>query len=86
MMPYREMKTETLLLQPAENGWTAVHKKYKNCYGSLACEAEADGVRLTPTARMELDTVFANEKPCTPEDDMAMAVRCLSQLKRLWRL
>lgn len=27
-MPYREMKTETLLLQPAENGWTAVHKKY----------------------------------------------------------
>lgn len=47
---------------------------------------EADGVRLTPTARMELDTVFANEKPCTPEDDMAMAVRCLCQLKRLWRL
>lgn len=47
---------------------------------------ETDGVRLTPTARMELDTVFANEKPCTPEDDMAMAVRCLSQLKRLWRL
>ena len=47
---------------------------------------EADGVHLTPTARMELDTVFANEKPCTPEDDMAMAVRCLSQLKRLWRL
>ena len=47
---------------------------------------EADGVRLTPTAQMELDTVFANEKPCTPEDDMAVAVRCLSQLKRLWRL
>ena len=47
---------------------------------------EADGVRLTATARMELDTIFANEKPCTPEDDMAMAVRCLSQLKRLWRL
>lgn len=47
---------------------------------------EADGVRLTPTAQMELDTVFANEKPCAPEDDMAMAVRCLSQLKRLWRL
>ena len=38
----------------------------------------------TATARMELDTIFANEKPCTPEDDMAMAVRCLSQLKRLW--
>ena len=47
MMPYREMKTETLLLQPAENGWTAVHKKYKTYYGSLACEAEADGVRLS---------------------------------------
>ena len=47
---------------------------------------EADGVRLTPTAQMELDTIFANEKPCAPEDDMAMAVRCLSQLKRLWRL
>ena len=43
-------------------------------------------MRLTPTAQMELDTVFANEKPCAPEDDMAMAVRCLSQLKRLWRL
>ena len=51
-----------------------------------AIRDEADGVRLTPTAQMELDTVFANEKPCTPEDDMAMAVRCLSQLKRLWRL
>lgn len=47
MMDFREMKTETLLLQPAENGWTAVHKKYKNYYGSLACEAEADGVRLS---------------------------------------
>ena len=47
MMDFREMKTETLLLQPAENGWTAVHKKYKTYYGSLACEAEADGVRLS---------------------------------------
>lgn len=47
MMPYREMKTETLLLQPMEDGWTAVHKKYKTYYGSLACEAEADGVRLS---------------------------------------
>lgn len=47
MMPYREMKTETLLLQPAENGWTVVHKKYKNYYGSLACKTEADGVRLS---------------------------------------
>ena len=36
MMPYREMKTETLLLQPMEDGWTAVHKKYKTYYGSLA--------------------------------------------------
>ena len=41
------MKTETLLLQPMEDGWTAVHKKYKTYYGSLACEAEADGVRLS---------------------------------------
>ena len=47
MMDFQAMKTETLLLQPAENGWTAVHKKYKTYYGSLACEAEADGVRLS---------------------------------------
>lgn len=47
---------------------------------------ERDGIRLTATARMEVDTIFSNEKPCHPGDDMAMSVRCLSQLKRLWRL
>lgn len=47
---------------------------------------QRDGIRLTATARMEVDTIFSNEKPCHPGDDMAMSVRCLSQLKRLWRL
>ena len=47
MMPYREMKTETLLLQPAENGWIVMHKKYKTFYGSIACAQTGDTVRLT---------------------------------------
>ncbi len=51
-----------------------------------AFENEGNGTRLTPTALMELDTIFANEKPRTPGDDMALYVRCLAQLKRLWRI
>ena len=47
MMRYRALKTEKLLLQPAENGWTAVHKKYKDYYGAITCAAEADAVRLS---------------------------------------
>lgn len=46
----------------------------------------ANGDALTATAAMELDTIFENEKPRTPEDDMAMYVRCFMHLKRLWRL
>ena len=46
----------------------------------------ANGGALTATAVMELDTIFENEKPRTPEDDMAMYVRCFMHLKRLWRL
>lgn len=47
MMPYREMKTETLLLQPTEDGWIVMHKKYKTFYGSIACAQTGDTVRLT---------------------------------------
>ena len=44
------------------------------------------GVRLTPTALMELDTIFENERLKTPQDDMATYVRCFAGLKRLWRV
>lgn len=36
-MQFEEMKTVTLLMQPTEDGWTAVHKKYKQPYGRLSC-------------------------------------------------
>ena len=29
-MDFKEMKTVTLLMQPEEIGWLAVHKKYKH--------------------------------------------------------
>lgn len=47
MMPYREMKTVHLLLQPTEDGWIVMHKKYKTFYGSIACAQTGDTVRLT---------------------------------------
>jgi len=43
-------------------------------------------IALSATARMELDTIFANESPRTPDDDMAFYVRCFMALKRLWHI
>lgn len=45
-----------------------------------------DDLSLSATACMELDTIFANEKPCASQDDMAMYVRCFTRLKQLWRI
>lgn len=47
---------------------------------------DADGLSLSATAGMELDTIFANEKPAASQDDMAMYVRCFGKLKQLWRI
>lgn len=44
------------------------------------------GIALSATAHMELDTIFANEAPRTPEDDLAAYVRCFTALKRLWNI
>ncbi|MGN0479481.1 MAG: inorganic diphosphatase [Hominenteromicrobium sp.] len=46
-MNFKEMKTVTLLMQPQENGWIAVHKKYKNYYGRLICAETENRVTLT---------------------------------------
>ena len=43
-------------------------------------------VALAATARMELDTIFANESPREKEDELAMYVRCFTALKRLWNI
>ena len=43
-------------------------------------------IALSATARMEVDTIFANESPRTPDDDMAAYVRCFMALKRLWHI
>ncbi len=45
-----------------------------------------DDAALSATAEMELETIFANEKPCASQDDMAMYVRCFAKLKQLWRI
>ena len=34
-MIFKEKKTPTLLMMPSANGWRAVHKKYKNEYGTV---------------------------------------------------
>ena len=36
-MIFKEKKTPTLLMMPLANGWRAVHKKYKNEYGTVIC-------------------------------------------------
>lgn len=52
------MKTVTLLMQPAENGWMAVHKKYKNVYGRVIC-TEAGKTAVLKTSFGENQTVRA---------------------------
>ena len=45
-----------------------------------------DGSRLSKDTLIELSTIFENERQRTPEDDMAMYVRCFTGLKRLWHI
>ena len=48
---------------------------------------EAQGtVAITATARMELDTIYANEMPRTPDDDLTAYTACFTALKRLWNI
>lgn len=39
-MQFKEIKTLTTLLQPVENGWQVMHKKYKTPYGTVKCAIE----------------------------------------------
>ena len=41
-MIFKEKKTPTLLMMPLANGWRAVHKKYKNEYGTVICTEKGD--------------------------------------------
>lgn len=41
-MIFKEKKTPTLLMMPLANGWLAVHKKYKNEYGTVICTEKGD--------------------------------------------
>jgi len=43
-------------------------------------------IALSATARMELDTIYANEAPRETDDDMAVYIRCFTALKRLWNI
>ena len=56
----------------------------------MAEEFETDpqrgDVRLTPTAKMELETILQNERGKTPEDDFSTYVRVFTGVKRLWRI
>lgn len=45
-MDFKEMKTVTLLMQPEENGWLAVHKKYKHYYGRMTCTEGENGIEV----------------------------------------
>lgn len=47
---------------------------------------EESGLALSPAALMELDTIFANELPRLPGDDLALYTRCMESLKRLWKI
>ena len=44
-MRFEEMKTLTALLQPVEDGWQVMHKKYKTPYGSVRCEKSGSTVK-----------------------------------------
>lgn len=45
-MIFKEKKTPTLLMMPLANGWRAVHKKYKNEYGTVICTEKGDTVEV----------------------------------------
>ena len=45
-MIFKEKKTPMLLMMPSANGWRAVHKKYKNEYGTVICTEKGDTVEV----------------------------------------
>ena len=45
-MIFKEKKTPTLLMMPSANGWRAVHKKYKNEYGTVICTEKGDTMEV----------------------------------------
>ena len=56
-------------------------------FGSVCSEDPArGGVRLAPSARMDLETIWANERAKHPEDDFAAWVGSLTALKQLWKI
>lgn len=45
-----------------------------------------DAIAITATARIELDTIYANEALQDTGDDLTAYVRCFTALKRLWNI
>ena len=45
-MQFKEIKTLKTLLQPVENGWQVMHKKYKTPYGIIQCEISGETVSV----------------------------------------
>ena len=81
--------------QPEENRLTAYLLRFAKAFpqaanrlfGSVCSEDPArGGVRLAPSARMELETIWANERAKHPEDDFAAWVGSLTALKQLWKI
>lgn len=81
--------------QPEENRLTAYLLRFakvfpqaaNRLFGSVCSEDPArGGVRLAPSARMELETIWANERAKHPEDDFAAWVGSLTALKQLWKI
>ena len=83
------------LSQPEENRLTAYLLHFaetfpqaaQRLFGNVCSEDPIHGgLRLAPSARMELETIRGNERAKNPEDDFAAWVGCLMALKRLWKI
>lgn len=81
--------------QPEENRLTAYLLRFakvfpqaaNRLFGSVCSEDPIHGgLRLAPSARMELETIWANERAKHPEDDFAAWVGSLTALKKLWKI
>lgn len=73
-----------------ENVLTAYLLRFANAFPQAARRLLGDAcvadpvrgeARLTPSVRMELETIWANERAKTPEDDFATLVRCFQAVK-----
>ncbi len=83
------------LSQPEENRLTAYLLHFAEAFPQAAqrlfgnvCSEDPihGGLRLAPSARMELETIRGNERAKNSEDDFAAWVGCLMTLKRLWKI